>query len=792
MVGYVENLIRTLRRRVSRNELAIALFNLPVSKGTRNQPGLVMIQIDGLSRHQLERALQSGRMPFLRNLLARQNYETRTFYSGLPASTPAVQAELFYGVRTAVPAFSFLNRKARRVYAMFDSDCAREVEAELDAQGEGLLRGGSSWSNMYTGGAATDDSHFCASRLGLGDTFRTRRVLQALAFPILHFASLLRLISFLGAEFLVAVRDLFHGVKRGESFVMEFKTLLARAGVCIFLREILTVGVKIDVARGLPIVHANFLGYDTQSHRRGPSSAFAHWSLRGIDRAIKNIYRAAHRSARRDYQVWIYSDHGQEKTTLFRHNGKELDEIIRNSLDGFDPPTGPARKAFRFIHRRSYISRKGDRIMEGYQESIFGDPEAWFSVASMGPVGHVYLLHPRARAQKLQLAARLVHEGHVPGVLFCSEDSKHVEWLHGRQRVILPDGAANCLPHPGTLKDEVARDLVNLCRQKFAGDIVLLGWSPDGSDFTFVNEHGSHCGPGPEETQGFVILPAVTRLPAPVMEFLRPADLRAAAFHYLGRKSLPAPSPRKRTKPRQLRVMTYNVHGCRGMDGRIAPTRIARIIEQFQPDIVALQELDFGRVRSERHDQPNLIAAALGMNVRFCPTVIDQHEQYGHALLCHFPLKIIRTANFNSHARRRHVEPRGALWTRLEVDGLEVNLMNTHFGLRQRDRLAQADELLGEGWIGKISTDEPLILCGDFNMSPHGRSYRAVTQRLADVQNHTAGTRPQNTFSTFHPFTRIDHIFVSRHFTVENVFVPRNDLIRVASDHLPVVVDLTY
>ena len=130
MVGYFENLIRTIRRRASRSELIIALLGLPVSQ-KEDRPGLVLIQIDGLSRQQMERAVKAGRMPFLRRLLSRENYELRTFYSGLPASTPAVQAELFYGARDTVPAFSFLNRTARKVFAMFNPECAREVENEI-------------------------------------------------------------------------------------------------------------------------------------------------------------------------------------------------------------------------------------------------------------------------------------------------------------------------------------------------------------------------------------------------------------------------------------------------------------------------------------------------------------------------------------------------------------------------------------------------------------------------------------------------------------------------------------
>jgi endonuclease/exonuclease/phosphatase family metal-dependent hydrolase len=407
----------------------------------------------------------------------------------------------------------------------------------------------------------------------------------------------------------------------------------------------------------------------------------------------------------------------------------------------------------------------------------------------MGPVGHLYLIHPTAQAQKLKLAERLVREEKVPGALVCNDSGKS-EWLHDDKRIAVPEEAMAFLPHPAAMKNEVAHDILHLCRQKFAGDIVLLGWSPDKQTVSFVNEHGSHAGPGLEETQGFALLPPSTKLPVRAKEFIRPSDLRAAALHFLKRQLLQPHPSRTQIKTKHFRVMTYNVHGCRGMDGRISPARIARIIEQYQPDLIALQELDFGRVRSERHDQPNLIAAALGMNVQFCPTVIDKNEQYGHALLSRWPMKTIQTAIFNGSIHRRHIEPRGALWVRVEINGMSVNLLNTHFGLRRNERIEQANELLTQNWIGKIGDDEPLILCGDFNMLPGSRPYRAIAQRLCDVQSKANKFRPLNTYSTLHPLTRIDHIFVSQHFIVEKILVPRNDLTRVASDHLPLIADL--
>src|SRR5690606_26319128 len=102
----------------------------------------------------------------------------------------------------------------------------------------------------------------------------------------------------------LALRDFFRGQVKGHDFFNELKFVPTRVAISIVLRELCVIGGKIDLSRGMPIVHINFLGYDEQSHRRGPSSRFAHWTLKGIDDSIARLWRAAHRSEWRNYEVW--------------------------------------------------------------------------------------------------------------------------------------------------------------------------------------------------------------------------------------------------------------------------------------------------------------------------------------------------------------------------------------------------------------------------------------------------------------------------------------------------------
>ncbi|MGA2193495.1 MAG: endonuclease/exonuclease/phosphatase family protein [Nitrospirota bacterium] len=66
-------------------------------------------------------------------------------------------------------------------------------------------------------------------------------------------------------------------------------------------------------------------------------------------------------------------------------------------------------------------------------------------------------------------------------------------------------------------------------------------------------------------------------------------------------------------RPETISVLTYNVHGCAGLDNEISPSRIAEVVAQYSPDVVALQELDTGRRRSGLVNQPEVIAGHLNM-----------------------------------------------------------------------------------------------------------------------------------------------------------------------------------
>ena len=176
--------------------------------------------------------------------------------------------------------------------------------------------------------------------------------------------------------------------------------------------------------------------------------------------------------------------------------------------------------------------------------------------------------------------------------------------------------------------------------------------------------------------------------------------------------------------PALFRVVTYNVHRCVGTDGKLSPQRIAEVIAACDPDVVALQEVDVGRVRTGGIDQAAAIAGQLGMQAHFHPAMQFMGELYGDAILTRGPSTMIKASLLPSPKLMGRIEPRGALWVATELAGCKLNIVNTHLGLTRAERSMQVGALIGPDWIGGRAREGACILAGDFNVGRRSRSFR--------------------------------------------------------------------
>ena len=237
------------------------------------------------------------------------------------------------------------------------------------------------------------------------------------------------------------------------------------------------------------------------------------------------------------------------------------------------------------------------------------------------------------------------------------------------------------------------------------------------------------------------------------------------------------------------RVLTYNVHRCVGTDRRLDVGRVADAIAALEPDIVALQELDVGRMRTNGVDQAHEIARRLEMAFHFHPAMKVEEELYGDAILTRHPERKMKAAALPGYDRVRQLEPRGALWVEVDLDGQPLQVINTHLGLVPREQQNQAAALAGSGWIDHPDRKGPTVLLGDFNVTSASLVYRTLAAKLTPARKVAEKKSPSASFPSVLPVLRIDHIFVSPEVRVLDVFAPYDPVTRAASDHLPLVMD---
>ena len=157
--------------------------------------------------------------------------------------------------------------------------------------------------------------------------------------------------------------------------------------------------------------------------------------------------------------------------------------------------------------------------------------------------------------------------------------------------------------------------------------------------------------------------------------------------------------------------------------------------------------------------------------------------------LTHLPERLVRSGGLPTVRGVPGLEPRGALWVAIEIGGATLNVFNTHLGLVPREQRLQAAALVGDHWLGHPDCTGPTLLTGDFNATSITRPYQTLSRRLADCQR-SLGLKPSvKTFPSSFPAIRIDHCFTSPEVTVTGVSAPFSPLARMASDHLPLIVD---
>jgi len=223
--------------------------------------------------------------------------------------------------------------------------------------------------------------------------------------------------------------------------------------------------------------------------------------------------------------------------------------------------------------------------------------------------------------------------------------------------------------------------------------------------------------------------------------------------------------------PWPLTVVTYNIHGAVGTDGRFDPQRVADVLREIDADVIALQEVPLGD--SRRENVLAVLQQATGFHAVEGPALTLPHRRYGNAVLSRYPVVNTRTIDLSFGSR----EPRGALDADLDVHGHPLRIVATHLGLRPAERRDQIRRLLQT-----FDTDKmPVILMGDVNeWFVWGRCLRWLI-------SHFEAVPTVRTFPSRWPLFALDRIWISPRHRLLRIEVHNTPLAKLASDHLPLI-----
>jgi len=221
----------------------------------------------------------------------------------------------------------------------------------------------------------------------------------------------------------------------------------------------------------------------------------------------------------------------------------------------------------------------------------------------------------------------------------------------------------------------------------------------------------------------------------------------------------------------QIRLATYNVHRFLGRDKKKDHRRIRHVLEEINPDIAALQEVEYFR----RPEELDFLKLGSDFHLILGPTIIAGDEHYGNVLLSRFPVTDQRRINLSYPGR----EERSAIDVDIDCQGEKIRVIATHFGLAPYERRAQAQTLIKE--IDKRRTDEEIttLLMGDMN------EWFLWGRPLHFIHRYFGCCPDLATYPARFPIFSLDRIWCHPPDQVITRKVHKSRLAKEASDHLP-------
>jgi uncharacterized membrane protein YvlD (DUF360 family) len=481
-----------------------------------DQPGIVFLEIDGLARPVLQRAMRDGHAPNMARWLAEGSHRLVEWETDLSSQTGASQAGILLGSNEDIVAFRWVEKERTALMVCSSPQHCAEIERRHLTNGGLLANGGASRGNLLSGGA--DAVILTVSRMDeekranpgyrafLANGFNAVRTLVLFFWElVLEWTS-----SAQGRR-----RDVRPRGHRGGMYPFM------RAAMCVFVRDLIVYGVLTDMMAGRPAIYATFSSYDEVAHHSGLERGDTLEALRKLDQQFGRIDRARPYAAR-PYEIVVLSDHGQTQGATFKQrNGYGLEDLVERNVESSVTAVGGGDEQNAMV-RHAAAEATGTKKKQAKDDLTGRD----VVVLGSGNLGLIYLMEEPRR-----LTYEEIEERH-PRLLSALRDHVHVGWLlvnsseHGglvlgRNGTVYLDGDRVDGESPLTeFSPTAAQHLRRTNGFAHAADITVGGFYDPALDESCAFEEliSFHGGLGGPQTQAFLLYPQRLSLPdGPIM-----------------------------------------------------------------------------------------------------------------------------------------------------------------------------------------------------------------------------------------------------------------------------------
>ena len=479
----------------------------------KNYPGLIIVEIDGLSYDVLKEAIDKGLMPKIKSMIDDGTHTLRKWETDLSSQTGASQAGILHGNNTDITAFRWIEKQNNNQMMQCSGVSKVKTLEERISDGNGLLvDNGASRSNLFSGD--TDNVIFTFSKI-----LNLRKLYNRAWFSVFsnpsNFARIVLL--FIAEMILEIISQIKHRVlnirpriKRGIAYI------IVRAVTNVFLREINTSTLVGDMLVGdIDVAYSTYLGYDEIAHHSGVRDEDSWFALKGMDKQIRRLVTAT-KYTPRDYQFVIQSDHGQTNGATFKQRYGESFEDFVKSLLPKDMKMFAKMSSNEDHYAESFIplTRNNDDLIDEKEMKDMGDSEV--IVLASGNLAMIYLTQWNYRLTYEEINAFLPNL--IPGIInneyigfIVVKSSEHGNLAIGKNGTYYldTDRIEGENPLEGFGKN-IAGHIKRNVSFKYTPDILVNSFYDAKKDEVCAFEElvGSHGGAGGSQSEPFILYPS--------------------------------------------------------------------------------------------------------------------------------------------------------------------------------------------------------------------------------------------------------------------------------------------